>query len=296
MKKNRKKTLISLMLACALLCALTPGLAEEAAAPSGVAWLFQNYYGFDVPEAMLQASAQDVAAVEVEGVTVQVKEALSDGEWLFTSALVSCDNPEVLIMPGSAETGEKVGGSEGMRISDDTRSYLTAAQEDGKRLLAVYVYPTAFDHSDDPYMMDHLLLGENRFSFLSGSTYPLRAEEEVAIGVQIYDVDVYSGLYTQVANETIPVTCAPIEMPTEKEWRLSFDAPLTGFRQVNTCLATYLHPIWRSEEEQYSCSYAILDVGGNEVSLANMPMWEAYELRPDDLFQVVLLPEVIEVK
>lgn len=296
MKKNRKKTLISLMLACALLCALTPGLAEETGAPSGLAWMFQNYYGFDVPKTMLQASAQDVAAVEVEGVTVQVKETLSDGEWLFTSALISCDAPDVLIMPGSAYHGDAVGGSEDMRVSDDTRSYLTAAQEDGKRLLAVYVYPTAFDHSDDPYMLDHLLLGENRFSFVSGSTYPLRAEEEVAIGVQIYDVDVYSGLYTQVANETIPVTCAPIEMPTEKEWRLSFDAPLTGFRQVNTCLATYLHPIWRSEEEQYSCSYAILDVGGNEVSLANMPMWEAYELRPDDLFQVVLLPEVIEVK
>lgn len=293
--KNLKKTLISLVLACALLCAMTPGLAEEAAAPSGVGWMFQNYYDFDVPEAALEASAQD-ATLEVEGVTVQLQETLSDGEWLFTSALVSCNDPDVLIMPGSAYHGDAVGGSEDMRVSDDTRSYLTAAQEDGKRLLAVYVYPVAFDQSDDPYMMDHLLLAENRFSFVSGSTYPLREAETVDIGVQVYEVDVYSGQYTQIASETFSVTCAPIEAPVEKEWKLSFDAPLFGIRQVTTCLTTYLYPIWRSEADEYGCEYAILDVTGSTMETANLPMWDAYDLKANDIFHVVLLPEMTQVK
>ncbi len=85
-------------------------------------------------------------------------------------------------------------------------------------------------------------------------------------------------------------------MPTEKERKLSFDAPLAGIRQVTTCLTTYLHPIWRSEADEYGCEYAILDVTGNTLEPANLPMWDAYDLKADDIFYVVLLPELKQVK
>lgn len=83
--------------------------------------------------------------VETNDVKVTVREIVYDGIWLYTSADICSITPEsVLVMPGSAAIVDSCSGLNGEQGIADKRSFKNAAIEDGKRLLAVYVYPKEF--------------------------------------------------------------------------------------------------------------------------------------------------------
>lgn len=201
----KKRLAVVLLVLCLSVCA--NAVSEEAL--SGLDWIFRTYYGFSLPETCIEDIRQDTDVVDVGAVRVTFYEALTDGAWVFTSARLDCTDAEVLLMPGSAHYGDCVCGGNGETFSKDQRSYRTVAQEENKRLLAVYVYPAEFDGCD-VYFLDHLLLSPDSSLMISGSYCPFEQDAlELHWSIQVYEVDVTSGQYTLVETAEAPLTVVP---------------------------------------------------------------------------------------
>lgn len=99
-----KHFLAGALLACLLSWS---GLGEETAAPgekepADYLTPYAELYMLPVePQALAQSQVVfDPATVEVEGITVDFLQLVSDGSWILTCAAVASD--EVLILPGAA--------------------------------------------------------------------------------------------------------------------------------------------------------------------------------------------------
>lgn len=92
-----------------------------------------------------------------------------------------------------------------------------------KTCIAVYVYPTEFDFCD-AYFLDHLLLSANSSLIMSGAYCPIaEGGQELHRGIQVYEVDCFSGQYTPLAVNETPVTVFPLA--EAKKLTLDVSAP-----------------------------------------------------------------------
>lgn len=164
--------------ACLLVFALLIGTLPPARAAvgethqSGISW-YLELYGYFLPEDIqgeIQSDTVDAKTLELGNVVISSMETLYDGCWIYiTASVVPSSTDEVIVMPGSASTGDLMrGGNEETARADDDRTFLEAAKEDNKRLLCVYIYLKEFDALPF-YFLDHRQDAGDRSTLVSGS-------------------------------------------------------------------------------------------------------------------------------
>ena len=204
-------------LAGALLACLLPwsGLGEETAVPEemdSADYLtpYAELYMLPVePQALAQPQVIfEPASVEIDGVTVEFLQLVSDGSWFLTCAAVASD--EVLILPGAATLDRPAWGEIFVAEEADGRTFRELAENAGKEMRSVYVYLEEFDQAGQ-YFLDHSIEAERTILY-SGCSLPEPISEPAIFywTIQVYTVDLETGKLTHSATETIPVTVTPV--------------------------------------------------------------------------------------
>lgn len=146
MKRKHKLLLIVLFILLLVFISI-PFWKGSQASVSYIAQ-YMKLYGYQLKESVIKQSQIQFEPNEVccGDVAVKFDEVLYDGQWLFTAATVRPnDASRILVLPGGAEFSDRVSGFNGENQNGDHRSFRTAAQEDQKQLLCVYVYIKEFD-------------------------------------------------------------------------------------------------------------------------------------------------------
>lgn len=204
-------------LAGALLACLLPwsGLGEETAVPEemdSADYLtpYAELYMLPVePQALAQPQVIfEPATVEIDGVTVEFLQLVSDGSWILTCAAVASD--EVLILPGAATLDRPAWGEIFVAEEADGRTFRELAENAGKEMRSIYVYLEEFDQAGQ-YFLDHSIEAERTILY-SGCSLPEPISEPAIFywTIQVYTVDLETGKLTHSATETIPVTVTPV--------------------------------------------------------------------------------------
>lgn len=171
-------TTLKRFLAGALLACLLPwssGLGEETAAsgekePADYLTPYAELYMLPVePQALAQPQVIfEPATVEVDGVTVEFLQLVSDGSWILTCAAATSD--EVLILPGAATLDRPAWGEILVAEEADDRTFREFAENIGKEMRSVYVYLEEFDQAGQ-YFLDHSIEAERTILY-SGCSLP----------------------------------------------------------------------------------------------------------------------------
>ena len=210
--------------------------------------------------------------VHCGAVQVRFEEILYDGQWVYTVAAVTPTDPSAtLVIPGEAGLGERMNG-------DDSRTYRTAALEDEKELIGVYVYPAEFE---GVYFVDHFRETDGTTLLLSGSKIGIgNAETTITWQVKIYHIDPYTAEHTFLQTTTYPTTIQPPQTYVEQTYVIQNDElqPFRHLKLVQTSLNTYLFPAWEGEEARYQYHVTLLEADGRHVELGAPPDMEAYAL------------------
>lgn len=280
MKKHQScRDVVFLAITCMLLACCFPARAEnvykENTRESMIARYMESYNGFHIPSSIInemKASFPELT-VEYDGISVHINELIYDGIWMYTAAAVSPINGnETLILPGSASVEDLVCGMNGEDERNDQRTFIEAAKEDQKQLLAVYVYPKEFDEVGS-YFLDHFQLANNISILLSGANVSsLGKNISITWIVEIYRVDLNTGKY---------LLSSRLESDPEKiEERALYDLTYEVSNETNTLFHTvhFLYNklncyIWidnMSNEELASHDLVLLDSQGNLIN-AGMP-------------------------
>lgn len=204
-------------LAGALLACLLPwsGLGEETAVPEemdSADYLtpYAELYMLPVePQALAQPQVIfEPATVEIDGVTVEFLQLVSDGSWILTCAAVASN--EVLILPGAATLDRPAWGEIFVAEEADGRTFRELAENAGKEMRSVYVYLEEFDQAGQ-YFLDHSIEAERTILY-SGCSLPEPISEPAIFywTIQVYTVDLETGKLTHSATETMPVTVTPV--------------------------------------------------------------------------------------
>jgi hypothetical protein len=251
--KKRAILLLVAMLISICICSFITASAEEKDLAIG---RYMELYGYDLPQSVKEKATAlfEPFTMDCGEVTAIVNEILYDGCWLYTVAdIVPKDPARILILPGSAFVGDLVSGSYEEKERTDKRTFIKAAKEDGKRLLAVYAYPKEFDMLG-AYFMDHFQEAEDTSILLSGAN--LLADTEtitVTWSIQVYEVDLITMKYSLIDEYTQPLVIKPLAPIIEKQYIASGakQTPFDSVYLVQSGLTTYVHPMWRAEEDAY---------------------------------------------
>ncbi len=252
----------------------------HAAINSSEIWSYLTRYG---KSATISDETRQKIAFSMEPVTFQtnevevaLREMIYDGVWLFTAAEIQpIHSDQVLTMPGAAMPSDPRSGIHGEETTTDTRSFLQAANEDGKKLLAVYVYPKEFDLLSE-YFIDDRQLSDDSFVFLSGANIG-GGNEPLSITwlLEIYEVDTELGDYTLLtALESNPQQVMPLSPVGVHEYVLeedAEDAPFERIQLIQTAIATYLQPISQNGDFYQLSEYKLFQAQGEAVPRGAVP-------------------------
>ncbi len=150
----------------------------------------------------------DFTEVDCGLVKVSVEEVVYDTELntLYTAVTAVPTSDDVMIMPGDASSGDNVCGNWGESLNTDTRTFLEAAKEDGKRLISVYAYPKEYEE-EGCYGLDHLQLADGNPLMLSLCEGTLNdTSVTLSFKIEVYEVDLETGTLSQINVYEIPVT------------------------------------------------------------------------------------------
>lgn len=282
--KQKKKFIVWMFALC---MAISSSIASEVQQPKQSDSYISKYmelYDYSLSEkALAQLQIPFFwQNIECEDITVGMKEILYDGQWLYTAAAVQPkDTRKTLIMPGSAEMGDKVAGDNGEGIRINYRTYKQIAEEEGKQLLSVYVYIKEFD-SLGAYFLDHFQI-ENEMSVLLSGARLAGGDVTVQVHwvIQVYQVDLVTGKYTMQQEVEYPIIVKPAQPYIEKTYQV-IEGDSSLFNNVvmaKTVLGTYVVPQWKTMQDK-SCNYVILvDRNGEELPLGAPPGMDSYELK-----------------
>lgn len=150
----------------------------------------------------------DMKDVDCSLIKVSVEEVFYDGEYesLYTAVTAVPASDDVMIKPADASNDDNVCGNWGENLNTDTRTFLGAAKEDGKRLISVYAYPKEFEE-EGSYSLDHLQLADGNPLLLSSCGGTLNDNTiSLTFTIQLYEVDLETGESSLVGTYEIPVT------------------------------------------------------------------------------------------
>lgn len=273
-----KKLLVWIMIT---LSVFMPATALDAVAEStpanagdaGCAAYISDYmalYGYALPQDITQSMCDSFIPVTIacDNVQVTFSEVLYDGRSLYTAASVTPSNPkETLIMPGGAFGNDPVSGHYGETAYADTRTFLSAAEEDGKNLICVYVYPEIFDQVG-AYFLDYLQKSNTVSVLLSGASMALQDTlTDITWTVQIYGVDLDTQAFSLLnrCGYSTPVTPLPTINRRTYTPEEAQDTPCSGITLTQTALAVYADPQWK-DGNTTDYTIKLLDMAGNTIA------------------------------
>lgn len=281
MKRKHKLLLIVLFILLLVFISI-PFWKGSQASVSYIAQ-YMKLYGYQLKESVIKQSQIQFEPNEVccGDVAVKFDEVLYDGQWLFTAATVRPnDASRILVLPGGAEFSDRVSGFNGENQNGDHRSFRTAAQEDQKQLLCVYVYIKEFDQLSAYFLDSFQEKGSS--VLLSGAQFAGGAENvKVNWTIQIFDVNLMTGKYTYLQEYTVPMVLNPLGNYSVQKYRIV--TPLNGIPLeeasiITTALSSYLVPAWNEEQNQRDFTAILVDQDGEPLSPGVPPAVDSYSL------------------
>lgn len=264
------KRFLTFTITLCLALTLAASCTAEQAAPAFELGDLTALYGWELPPLEQQASPDDEAyqTMSCGGVQVTLKQAIYDGVWVFTTAAAVPENPqEAIVMPGSANYGDRYAGmnEEGRRTEEG--SFLDVAKEQQKRLLAVYAYPQEFNEKD--YIMDHLQDSGDQSLLIAGCEFGAPSDTPFTLHwmVQVYEVDVTTQAYTLLEEKLLPLTLQPMPATATAYATAGGSTRLTGCTVLHTALTTYVFPEWKPGTAPYAYGITPLDDAGNPYAI-----------------------------
>lgn len=98
--------------------------------------------------------------LNIEDASVTLRKTIYDGTWLYTSVSAIPLDSSTYLLPGDAQPSDPAKGFYKENTREEKRSFLQVAKEDGKQLLAAYIYIKEFDEIG-AYFLDHLQVSES---------------------------------------------------------------------------------------------------------------------------------------
>jgi len=246
---------------------------------------YMQIYGYNLPSNIQQKTHETFTPITFELFDLQItlRELLYDGCWVYTSAEVVPIEPSIiLVYPGSAWLGDQVSGNYGENERADHRTFMEAANADGKRAVCVYVYPKDFD--DLPvFFIDHLQRANDLSVLLSGAEIG-KEEGTLPITWQIkaFEMNTLTGEpYLESFVEKTHQTTAQRLSPIEKKEYIPSDAqalPFSSMTLIKTGLTTYAYPQWKEEENQALPGFVLFDDNGNQYPSGAPPAGSTYTI------------------
>lgn len=287
---KRVGSLVLLLFNC--LCLFTSPDIHAEVTTSGSLGRYMSIFDYSLPSSLQEAmhTAFVSQTIDCGEVQITLEEMLYDGRWLYTSALAIPTNPEAtLILPGSALLEDKVAGGYKESLRTDSRTFIQAAADDQKKLLAVYAYPSEFDQLPF-YVIDHVQDANERSILVSaGKLESLAQSLQINWSIQIYEVNVATKRFTLVDAYTYPVTVECIGPVTQATYTASDKTlPFQEINIIHTSLTTYAVPSWRMPEYEVVYEFSLLDSDGQLIEVG---------ARPDvDTFTMEISPETLSVQ
>lgn len=154
------------------------GLGLQSAANAEITWTYtgsylaqyMQIYGITFSDTMLSQSLVDNEPKKVicGPVEVSLEEIAYDGQWLYTAASAKLLDSSTYLLPGDAQPSDPAKGFYKENTRKDERAFLQVVKEDGKQLLAVYIYIKEFDEIG-AYFLDHLQVSESTSMLYRGA-------------------------------------------------------------------------------------------------------------------------------
>lgn len=291
----KRRRIIGLVFLCLLLFILPAYGKVLGSDKSSIAW-YMHLYGFDLTESIIEKMNASHSPVSYDCGPVQItlSELLYDGRWLYTSAAATPSNPETaIIMPGSAERSSKISGGYNENLRSDDRSFLEAAIQEEKQLLSIYVYPIEFEQSPY-YFLDHRQDAGNRSTLFSGAIVPWNGDQlTFHLSVQIYEVNVITGVYSLFQEFSFPHTVYPLGPLMEKSYTLidhaGDDLPFNSIILIQSPLTTYAIPNRKSDGTYNNFEFFLTDEAQVPLPHGAPPESDTYSISQfPDLLHVAL--------
>ena len=237
-----------------------------------------NDYGdiSTIPTSTIQKSTDSFTPISAScgDVQVEISELLYDGIWMYTAAYLRPTAPDkVIVMPGAAEVSDPISGVNSENLRNDNRSFVEAAKEDNKRLLAVYVYPAEFDSLGE-YFMDYRQLNDNTSVFTSGAAVDSgNTATSIKWSIQIYEIDLDTYEYTFLdLYESVSQEVSPVSEIAYCDYTLAdaVDFPIDSICLAKTALTAYMCPHWNDSDSPYY-DITMYSTDGNRVGYGRAP-------------------------
>lgn len=231
-----------------------------------IAWLMQ-LYGYTLTDDILNTMHQSFTPQEFNcgDIKVVLSEILYDGIWIYTAAQVMPTNPDnILIMPASADMSDFVCGGYLENLRDDSRSFIEAAEQDGKDIICVSLYPSEFDNAPF-YFLDHRQDAGDQSTLFSGAPGEWKNETlSLHIRVELLYIPITSqGDLHQLIYEFPVEVSRSGEVHSQSYQSLSNDSlPFTKLTLTKTELNVYVYPEWYSDYAKNTYEYMLLDQNG----------------------------------
>lgn len=231
-----------------------------------IAWLMQ-LYGYTLTDDILNTMHLSFVPQEFDcgDIKVVLSEILYDGIWIYTAAQVTPTNPDnILVMPASADMSDFVCGGYLENLRDDSRSFIEAAEQDGKDIICVSLYPSEFDGVPF-YFLDHRQDAGDQSTLFSGAPGEWKNETlSLHIRVVLLYIPITSqGDLQQVIYEFPVEVSRTGEVYSQSYQSLSNDSlPFTTLTLTKTELNVYVYPEWSSDYAKNTYEYILLDRNG----------------------------------
>lgn len=243
------------------------GLGLQSVAKAEITWThtgsylaqYMQIYGITFSDTMLRQSLVDTEPKKVicGPVEVSLEEIVYDGQWLYTAASAMSLDSSTYLLPGDAQPSDPAKGFYKEDTREEERSFLQVAKEDGKQLLAAYIYIKEFDEIG-AYFLDHLQVSESTSMLYSGAKLGYgNKPAHVTWSIQTYEVDLETEEYTLKDEMLVPVVVPPLQPYLEGLYVASTDHLLTEVMLIQTPLNMYIIPQWKNSNAKYKFSITV---------------------------------------
>ena len=283
-----QKTMMALLLLFLLIGMTAVALADVSEGTPYLAAYF-DYYHSQIPLEAQQRAAELMSPVimQVGDVRITFQEVIYDGRWLYGAvSVVPSDPSKTLILPGDSELDMPVAGHYEENERQDTRTFREAAKEDGKELLAVYVYPMGEAAS---YAIDSFQRKEHTSILFSGIEMPEEQESlRIAWRIEICHVNLDTGVYTQIHSTSYSMDVQMIAPLKKRIYAVDegMEVPFTTVTLVKSGLTCYLEPDWIDASKDHPLFTMLYDLEGHCIPLNGMQLANAFAM---DVFPEKLL-------
>lgn len=258
-----RKTII-----CIILCVVMAscGLSESLPHDYGdLSWLME-LYGYIISDDVSDEMRKSFTPCKIDCGEIQVtlSEILYDGVWIHTAAHVRPNDPDnILIMPASAAITDFVSGGYQENLRDDSRSFMEAAEQDGKDIVCVYLYPTEFMEAPFFYYDHRQDAGDQSTLYAGAPGEWMHESMTLHIRVNLTYIPISSGGEIRESSYEFPIEIKRIgEISSQTYHVVLADTDISPFEKLTltwTPLNTYVYLEWPATYKDNVLEFRLLD-------------------------------------